>query len=136
MCYSGKHFPCHCRLQQRLGCNLQDYSGPANHKFVLIKMEGLEGIVKRVFEAQEARVLAYSGFESAYRLLSNGGSESAYITQTKDITSRFQVASSKINECVSDFQKVWPFLSFWNFQSFVFDIWVVSGRLCRFSTAC
>ena len=69
-------------------------------------MEGLEGIVKRLFEAQETRVLAYSGFESAYRLLSGGGSESAYISQTKDITSRFQEASLKINECITDFQKV------------------------------
>ncbi len=70
-------------------------------------MNGLEEIVKRVLASQEARVLAYAGFESAYRLLSNGGSESAYIAQTKDVTVRFQAASTSINESISDLQKVW-----------------------------
>ncbi len=69
-------------------------------------MDALEGIVKHVLASQEARVLAYAGFESAYRLLSNGGSENAYITQTKDVTARFQEASLSINESISDLEKV------------------------------
>ncbi len=69
-------------------------------------MDGLEEIVKRVLASQEARVLAYAGFEAAYRLLSNGGTENAYITQTKDVTTRFQEASTTINESISDLQKV------------------------------
>ena len=69
-------------------------------------MEELDLVVKRVFAAQEARVIAYSGFETAYRLLSNGGSDSAYVSQTKDVTGRFQESSKQINDCISDFQKV------------------------------
>ncbi len=63
-------------------------------------------IVKNVLSAQEARVNAYAGFESAFRLYSTSGSEAAYVSHTKDVTSRFQEASTKINDSIKDLDTV------------------------------